>query len=178
MANLMRCKACGFVTDQGNIKDVCPACGVPAKMFEPYTNPVSLKRRKILDLHTHPVLVHFPQAFALTLVSPVLLRFFCSAGSAGNAWIRTIKVLSVLLPFFVDSGNSYRSYGRQIKISKSHNTAAEKENPPEPGLFYHRRRFSCPCFIRRILNVSHPYYFYFVDPDHLTVRRPAGAHWR
>ena len=76
MANLIRCKACGFVTDQGKIKDVCPACGVPAKMFEPYTHPVSLKRRRILDLHTHPVMVHFPQAFALTLFLLSFCAFF------------------------------------------------------------------------------------------------------
>ena len=100
MANLMRCKACGFVTDQGRIKDVCPACGVPAKMFEAYTHPVSLKRRRILDLHTHPVLVHFPQAFALTLF---LLSFFAFFVPQILLAILdpTIKVLSVLLPFFV-----------------------------------------------------------------------------
>jgi hypothetical protein len=100
MANLMRCKACGFVTDQGNIKDVCPACGVPAKMFEPYTHPLSLKRRRILDLHTHPVLVHFPQAFALTLF---LLSFFAFFVPQTLLAILdpTIKVLSALLPFSV-----------------------------------------------------------------------------
>jgi rubredoxin/peptidoglycan/LPS O-acetylase OafA/YrhL len=100
MANLMRCKACGFVTDQGKIKDVCPACGVPAKMFEPYTHAVSLKRRRILDLHTHPVLVHFPQAFALTLF---LLSFFAFFVPQILLAIldHTIKVLSALLPFFV-----------------------------------------------------------------------------
>ena len=100
MSNLMRCKACGFVTDQGNIKDVCPACGVPAKMFEPYTHPVSLKRRKILDLHTHPVLVHFPQAFALTLFLLSCCAFFVPQTLLAML-DPTIKVLSVLLPFFV-----------------------------------------------------------------------------
>ena len=43
MANLIRCKACGYVTREGKIKDVCPACGVPAKMFEPYTDPYRKK---------------------------------------------------------------------------------------------------------------------------------------
>jgi uncharacterized membrane protein/rubredoxin len=100
MANLMRCKACGFVTDQGNIKDVCPACGVPAKMFEPYTHPVSLKRRRVLDLHTHPVLVHFPQAFALTLFGLSFFAFFVPA-VVQEAFSATIRVLSALLPFFV-----------------------------------------------------------------------------
>jgi hypothetical protein len=100
MANLMKCKACGFVIDQGEIKDVCPACGVPSKMFEPYTHPVSLKRRRILDLHTHPVLVHFPQAFALTLFLLSAALFLAPANIQGDL-DSTVKVLSFLLPFFV-----------------------------------------------------------------------------
>lgn len=100
MTTLMRCKACGFVTDQVKIKDVCPACGVPAKMFEPYTHPVSLKRRRILELHTHPVLVHFPQAFALTLLLLSFFAFFVPT-MLQETLSSTIKVLSFLLPFFV-----------------------------------------------------------------------------
>jgi hypothetical protein len=100
METLMRCKACGFVTDQKNIRDVCPACGVPAKMFEPYTHPVSLNRRRILELHTHPVLVHFPQAFAITLFMLSLAAFFAPAGIQ-DMLSSTIKVLSFMLPFFV-----------------------------------------------------------------------------
>lgn len=100
MATLVRCKACGFVTDQGKIKDVCPACGVPAKMFEAYTHSVSLERRRILDLHTHPVLVHFPQAFALTLFFLSFVPFFVPT-VLQETLSSTIKVLSFLLPFSV-----------------------------------------------------------------------------
>lgn len=99
MAALMKCKACGYVTDQKNIRDVCPACGVPAKMFEPYTHPVSEKRRMILELHIHPVLVHFPQAFAVTLLLLSLTGFFAVAGIR-EVLSSTIKVLSFMLPFF------------------------------------------------------------------------------
>lgn len=100
MDDLMRCKACGFVTDRRNVKDVCPACGVPAKMLEPYTHPVSVKRRRILDLHTHPVCVHFPQALAFTLLLLSLAAFFLPA-NIQNAVASTMKVLAVLLPFFL-----------------------------------------------------------------------------
>ncbi|MDD4241519.1 MAG: hypothetical protein PHG54_08825 [Smithellaceae bacterium] len=100
MENFVRCKACGFVTEESKVGDVCPACGVPAKMFEPYKHPVSLKRRKILDLHTHPVLVHFPQAFALTLLLLAVVAFFPLARCAAAIY-STITVLSVLLPFSV-----------------------------------------------------------------------------
>lgn len=100
MATLIRCKACGYVTREGRIKNVCPACGVPAKMFEPYTDPLSEKRRSILDLHTHPIIVHFPQAFSLTLFILAVL-FFMVPVPMKDALGSTIKVLSFFLPFFV-----------------------------------------------------------------------------
>jgi ribosomal protein L37E len=97
MANLIRCKACGYVTKEGKIKDVCPACGVPAKMFEPYADPVSEKRRQLLGLHIHPIMVHFPQAFAITLF---LLMVFSYFASIKIKWILfdAIIVISFLLP--------------------------------------------------------------------------------
>lgn len=100
MKNLIRCKACGYVTNEGTVKDICPACGVPAKMFEPYTHPVSLKRRRILELHSHPVLVHFPQAFAITLFLLALAAFFVQ-NNLQEMLFSTINVLSFLLPFSV-----------------------------------------------------------------------------
>jgi uncharacterized membrane protein len=100
MANLIRCKACGYVTKEGSIKDVCPACGVPAKMFEPYTDPVSEKRRKILGLHIHPIMVHFPQAFSITLFLLMVVSYFTLVKIE---WMLfdAILVISFLLPYFV-----------------------------------------------------------------------------
>ena len=100
MANLIRCKACGYVTREGKIKDICPACGVPAKMFEPYTDPVSEKRRLILDLHIHPIMVHFPQAFAITLFLLAVLSYFAPPAIKGMLF-NSIQVISFLLPYFV-----------------------------------------------------------------------------
>jgi uncharacterized protein (DUF983 family) len=100
MANLIRCKACGYVTKEGKIKDICPACGVGAKMFAPYTDPVSEKRRIILDLHVHPIMVHFPEAFTITLF--LLVTSSCFAPAAiKEALFSSIQVISLLLPFFV-----------------------------------------------------------------------------
>lgn len=100
MADFVRCKACGYITVKDAIGDVCPACGVPAKMFEPYTQPVSAQRRRILDLHSHPVMVHFPQAFALTLFLLSCFALFAPE-AVNNKTDAAIQVLSVLLPFFV-----------------------------------------------------------------------------
>ena len=43
------------------VGEICPACGVPAKMFEPYDDKVSEARRRMIDLHIHPVIVHSPR---------------------------------------------------------------------------------------------------------------------
>ena len=100
MANLIRCKACGYVTCEGKIKDVCPACGVPAKMFEPYTDPVSQKRRLILGLHIHPIMVHFPQAFTVTLFLLAVLSYFTPPAIKESLFV-SIKVISFFLPYFI-----------------------------------------------------------------------------
>ena len=100
MDNFVRCKACGYITSEKRVGTVCPACGVPAKMFEPYKHPVSIQRRRILDLHTHPVAVHFPQAFALTLLMLSVAVFFVPE-SIKSDLTSTARVLSWLLPFFV-----------------------------------------------------------------------------
>jgi hypothetical protein len=100
MANFIKCKACGYVTKDGKIKDVCPACGVPAKMFEPYTSPISERRRKILMLHIHPIIVHFPQSFTFTLFVLAVLSFI--APSQMNEVLNgTMRLISFILPFVI-----------------------------------------------------------------------------
>jgi uncharacterized membrane protein len=82
MAQLLRCRSCGYVIEESKAGDVCPACGVPRKMLEPWTDPVSEKRRKLLKFDIHPILVHYPVAFTVTalvaclfsLVFPEVLR--------------------------------------------------------------------------------------------------------
>lgn len=100
MTTLVKCKACGYVTEEGGVKDACPACGVPAKMFAPYTDPVSDKRRTILALHIHPVMVHFPQAFAFTLFIIVVLAWVNPFSNSG-ALYTTMTVMSFFLPAVV-----------------------------------------------------------------------------
>jgi uncharacterized membrane protein len=98
--NLIRCKLCGYVTKEGSIKDKCPACGVSAKMFEPYKDPVSESRRQRLGLHLHPIIVHFPQAFTSFLLFTAAVSFTVS-DPLKEAFIMTLKVLTAFLPLAV-----------------------------------------------------------------------------
>ena len=81
MAELMRCKSCGYVTELARLGEVCPACGVPRKMMEPWKDPVSEKRRMFLWLDIHPIVDHFSvsfaaSAFVLSLVALILPDFY------------------------------------------------------------------------------------------------------
>ncbi len=100
MSPLTRCKVCGFIMAEGGLKDKCPACGAPRSAFEPFVDRISWRRRQFLNLNIHPIAVHFPQAFASTLlvltVAPLVFR-----GTLRDLFVSTAKVLSLFLPLLV-----------------------------------------------------------------------------
>ncbi|MBN2158577.1 MAG: rubrerythrin [Spirochaetes bacterium] len=96
----VRCKACGFIMRENKLGEVCPACGVPRTVFEPYHENISKKRKVILDLYLHPIILHFPQAIA-ALLPPLILLGVALGGAVGRSMLGAAWVLSVLLPFSV-----------------------------------------------------------------------------
>jgi uncharacterized membrane protein len=100
MKKVVRCKACGYIMPEGKLKDKCPACGVLSKMFEPYTDPMSESRRKILSFDLHPVAVHFIVSFAVAILVFSAATFFFR-GPAQGFLISTVKVMALLLPVLV-----------------------------------------------------------------------------
>ncbi len=100
MKELTICKSCGYVMRRARLKSVCPACGVPAKMFEPYTDKMSPKRRFLLLLDLHPVMAHFPQAFTATLTILCVVALALRDRPCLNL-TATISVLGIILPFVV-----------------------------------------------------------------------------
>ncbi|MEJ2250341.1 MAG: hypothetical protein P8Y70_09275 [Candidatus Lokiarchaeota archaeon] len=100
MAQLLKCKVCGYIIEESKLGEKCPACGVPKTAFEPYKERVSKKRKKILDLEIHPILTHFAVGFSifsfiLTLLTMVFPTFY------RNDILKTIVILNVSLPIFV-----------------------------------------------------------------------------
>ena len=100
MAELVICKSCGFVMEKGKLRDKCPACGVAAKMFEPYIEKMSPSRKKILSLDLHPILVHFPQAFAVSLFL-LSITGLIARGTLAHTISSAVTVLGAALPFSV-----------------------------------------------------------------------------
>lgn len=97
---LMICGVCGYIINQEYKGDVCPACGAAKTAFQPYVDRMSPQRRKILDLHMHNMLVHFPQAFSLLMLFLIVVSLFLKDSSKFD-FMTTFKILSFFLPLSV-----------------------------------------------------------------------------
>jgi len=101
--NLLVCKACGYKTKSKNLRNVCPACGVDKKFFIPFTDNISHIRRSILELHMHPIAVHFSVAMSVFLFLTILVSLF--TGGKFSAFLQSASaVISITLPFFIIAG--------------------------------------------------------------------------
>ena len=65
---------CGYIETADNADKPCPACGFPKTVWAEYTpRKLNPTRKRLLDLHLHPIAVHFPIAgSALTVGLPIL----------------------------------------------------------------------------------------------------------
>ncbi len=73
MKELVRCRPCGFIIESDKLGDVCPACGMPRKVFEPYRERVSRNRLMLLNLDLHPIAIHLSQSLVIAI--PLLIVF-------------------------------------------------------------------------------------------------------
>jgi hypothetical protein len=100
MQQMVICKSCGYIMAQSKLGDVCPACGVKAVMFIPHDERISDRRKLLLALDIHPILVHFTQAYTATILVLSLLALILKPG-----WFErittVITVLGYALPFTV-----------------------------------------------------------------------------
>jgi hypothetical protein len=79
MKELVRCRPCGFVIEADKLGDVCPACGLPRKVFEPYRERVSSNRLMLLNLDLHPIVIHLSQSLVIAIpLLAILTPFFTS----------------------------------------------------------------------------------------------------
>ncbi len=77
MKELVRCRPCGYVMEADKLGDVCPACGLPRKVFEPYRERVSPNRLLLLNFDLHPIVIHLSQSFVIAIpILAILKNFF------------------------------------------------------------------------------------------------------
>ena len=101
MSEYVRCKACGYIMEAPELKNVCPACGVPASQFEAFKPRIVGKRKKILDFHLHPIILHVPQGFAVSLVFFSIILPFLGEGEIRASVLGAARTLAILLPVAV-----------------------------------------------------------------------------
>lgn len=53
--------------EAAKLKDLCPACGMSSKVFEPYRERVALNRLFVLSLDLHPITIHLSQTFVVLI---------------------------------------------------------------------------------------------------------------
>lgn len=95
---LVRCRPCGYVMKASELGDVCPACGLPRSVFEPYRERVSPNRLFILSLDIHPIAIHLSQTFVA--LTPLLLIFHLIFPNFESEIILAVIQFSVVaLPF-------------------------------------------------------------------------------
>jgi len=104
MKELVRCRPCGYVMEKDKLGDVCPACGLPHKVFEPYREKVSLNRLMILNFDLHPIAIHLSQSFMalipLLLINQILFpNFYFEESAVVIKFCITLLPLSMLLAF-------------------------------------------------------------------------------
>jgi len=98
MKELVRCRPCGYVMEKDKLGDVCPACGLPHKVFEPYREKVSLNRLMILNLDLHPIAIHLSQSF-MVLIPLLILNQLLFPNFFYEESKVVIKFCIALLPF-------------------------------------------------------------------------------
>lgn len=100
MKELVRCRPCGYVMEADKLGDVCPACGLPRKVFEPYRERVSPNRLLLLNFDLHPIVIHLSQSFVIAIPMLAILKNFFSGFQP--EMIHNVLVFSVFLfPFTI-----------------------------------------------------------------------------
>jgi hypothetical protein len=98
MKELVRCRPCGFVIEADKLGDVCPACGMPRKVFEPYRERVSRNRLMLLNFDLHPIAIHLSQALVMAI--PVLAILTIAFKEFQPEIVKDVLIFSVFIfPF-------------------------------------------------------------------------------
>ncbi|MGA2977370.1 MAG: rubredoxin-like domain-containing protein [Spirochaetia bacterium] len=116
MAELLRCKSCGYIVEASRVGEVCPACGVPRKNMEAWKDPVAVKRRLFLSLDIHPILLHFAISFAASafvlslfvLILPQLFRQTVTGLLRGFVGVLPVAVLASFITGLFDGKTRFR----------------------------------------------------------------------
>ncbi len=118
---MVRCKACGLIMKDNDTFDTCPACGVPKTAFEPYRDPVKPPRRRLLNLHLHPIVVHFPQSFSVVVPALAIASAVFPDPWAGECY-GAARMLMLLMPPAVLASMATGIFDGRVRFKKARRT--------------------------------------------------------
>lgn len=126
MAELVRCRPCGYVMEADKLGDVCPACGMPRKVFEPYREKVSRNRLLVLNLDLHPIAIHFSQTFVgaiplIFLIGALFPNFYPDELMIVNKVMIVTLPLTMLISFasgMIDGYTRFKTYKTPMLLRK------------------------------------------------------------
>jgi hypothetical protein len=75
--------------------DVCPACGLPRKVFEPYRERVSRNRLMLLNIDLHPIAIHLSQSLVIAI--PIITLLVILFPGFQTEILKNVLVFSVFL---------------------------------------------------------------------------------
>lgn len=126
MSELVRCRPCGYVMAADKLGAVCPACGLPRKVFEPYREKVSNNRLLVLNLDLHPIIIHGSQTFVgaiplLFLFTALFPNFYLNELTIVNKALIITLPLAMILAFLtgmIDGYTRFKTYKTPMLIQK------------------------------------------------------------
>jgi len=126
MSELVRCRPCGYVMRADKLGDVCPACGLPRKVFEPYREKVSGNRLLVLNLDFHPIVIHFSQTFVgaiplLFLFTAIFPNFYSDELTIVNKVMIISLPLTMIAALFtgmIDGYTRFKTFNTPMLVQK------------------------------------------------------------
>ena len=108
------CRVCGYIEDAKYRDQPCPTCGFPPTVWMDYKpRRIDTKREKLLDLHLHPIAVHFPiAATAASFLVPVIALLI---PSIANVLFPAITLVAMILPLLVIIGGISGYIGSKLR---------------------------------------------------------------
>jgi hypothetical protein len=97
--------------------EICPACGLKRSVFEPYKDPVSPRRRFLIDLDSHPILVHFPQTFA-SILPPLILANLLFPAFYAKELAAVISFTALVLPLTCVGALASGMFDAKLKLKR------------------------------------------------------------
>lgn len=108
------CRVCGYIEDAKYKDQPCPTCGFPPTVWMEYKpRRINEKRQKLLDLHFHPISVHFP--IVATVASFLVPIIALLVPSIATILFPTITLVAMILPLLVIIGGISGYFGSKLR---------------------------------------------------------------